>query len=314
MKKLFKPLLSLAVLGTLVFGVAACTTDSDDEQGLTSDQTIAYSTYMAGTFMGDTSSNTTSDSNNVITLAEHTDEHDLQVEERLGEVNENFNRFKVFLDNGMENPFDINQNPDVEGDWDIAMAYTVNEKDYTILLNEDSEGNLTGTMTLMGVEYDVEGTREFESESETEDGETYTETANEIFIRTIEQDNSDNFMELSIETEEDHEAYEFEMALEGVLDGVEKEMSIAFEIENDEVSIEMENQDGTAYAFSRETDDNNQIDYEFSYAINGVEGEIEMTVTTNENGEQIYRYSIEEEGMEKEIDIDENEDDDDTTA
>ncbi|MGM0435877.1 MAG: hypothetical protein ACQEQA_02390, partial [Bacillota bacterium] len=140
MKSFLKPLLTLTVLATLVFGVAACTTDSNGTtEGLSSNQTIAYSTYMAGAFMADsqqtTDEGTTSSSTSVMNLATGSEEEALlAIEEELGEVNEYFQRLKVFLDNGMANPFTIDQDLDVEGDWDITMGYTVEGKDYTILL------------------------------------------------------------------------------------------------------------------------------------------------------------------------------------
>jgi hypothetical protein len=89
----------------------------------------------------------------------------LEIEEELGEISDYFKRLKVFIDNGTENPFVIDNDLTVEGDWDITMGYTVEGKDYTILLNEDADGNLTGTLILDGVEYDVEGYRETEEET-----------------------------------------------------------------------------------------------------------------------------------------------------
>jgi|GEM_PF-1137244 len=361
MKSLFKPILTIAAMATLVFGVAACTTDSNGiTAGLSSDQTIAYSTYMAGAFMADSQETaeegTTSNDSSVMNLATGTEEEAmLAIEEELGEVNDYFERLKVFLDNGMENPFTIDQDLDVEGDWDITMGYTVEGKDYTILLNEDSEGTLTGTLIIDGVEYDVEGYRETESETEDEDendadeeededsdDETntddeadveedtdteddqetdteenteeavVTETEEEIYLKTIDKENSDNYIEITIETEQEDEENEFEMKLESLIDGVEKDMKIEFEVENDEVSIEMETQDGNKYEFARETEnDNDDIEYEFEYTVDGVEGEVELIVTTNEAGEEIYRYHIEEDGEEKDVEFDDDDDDDD---
>ena len=133
MKSLFKPILTIAAMATLVLGVAACTTDSNGTiQGLSSDQTIAYSTYMAGAFMSETADSSdegaTSSTSSVMNLATGSEEEALlAIEEELGEVNDYFKRLKVFLDNGMENPFVIDQNLDVEGDWDITWATPLKE-------------------------------------------------------------------------------------------------------------------------------------------------------------------------------------------
>ncbi len=313
MKSLFKPLITLTVIASLVFGVAACTNNSDDtNEGLTSDQTIAYSTYMAGAFLsGETANNTTGTNHASVAYLETNSDSlaMLSIEEELGEVNRYFNRLKVFLDNGMENPFEINRDLDVDGDYDITMGYTVEDMDYTILLNEDDEGNLTGTLTLDGVDYEVEGSREVETETESDDdGEgTTTESEQEIYLKTIDIENSDNFIEIAIETEDDDEEYEFEMEMTSVIDDIETVLYIEFEIEGDEVSIEMETENGNSYSFSRSTENNAEdIDYEFEYTVDGVEGEVELKISINDNGNKEYHYTIEEAGEEKEFTLDEN--------
>ena len=287
-----KILFTLTLLVTLLAGCSAT-----DDEGMTSDQTLAYSTYMAGAFLSG-QSDTAHTPGSVTMLDSHTDDM-LKFEEELSEVNHYFETFRVFIDNGMENPFDIEKDFDVEGDYDITMRYTVRGKTFTILLDEDDEGTLEGILVLDGVEYDVEGTRALDIDYE-DDETTVEEREDEIYLKTIDKEDSDDFVELSIETEDEHDEYEFEMTLLSYIDGVERELEIEFSTEEDEVFISIESSNGNTFYFSREISDD-EVDYEFEYTVDGVEGEVELTITTDDDGNRVYQFKIEENGETKEI-------------
>lgn len=302
----------LFTLALLITVLAGCSANADND-GHSNDQTLAYSTYMAGAFLSDGTEDTTTTSTDSTAALNTTDaEGVFAIEEHLGEVSEHFNRLQVFLDNGMDDPFTIDQNPDVEGDYDITMQYTVEDKVFTILLNEDEDGTLDGTLILDDVEYDVEGRRDVETDSD-DDGNTVA-TEQEIYLRTADRNNTDRWVEMAIETEDAGNEYAFEMEMTTHKNGVEKEVRIEFYVENEEVAIEIDTGDGNAYEFSKEDEDQgNMAVYAFEYTVDGIYGEVVLIITTNDDGEEVYRYTIEEDGEEKEIESIQDDDDNDTT-
>lgn len=304
-----------------VFTLVGCTLEPSDNSDTKNDmdkngkngteirdeKTLAYSAYLAASFLDDASQMS---SNNTAYSAKqlmNEEQAMLEIEKELGEVSAYFNRLKVFLDHGLVNPFTIESGFDVNEDYDMEMRYTVEDKTYTILFNEDSEGNLEGVLIMNGNEFTLEGWRE--SDRETDDGEV--EVEEEIFLRTTDKD-SDNYVEIEIESEREEDEFEFEMTLTMVIDGVEKTLAIEFESDEDEVTIDIETANGNTYEFTRETDDG-EIVYHFEYTVNGVDGEVELTITVSEDGSKVYRYVIEEDGEEKVIfETDEDEDDGET--
>lgn len=303
-----------------VFTLAGCTLDpsgngddpandpNDDPKDTTelkNKKGLAYSSYLAASFLSgerEPSDGSTSHSGPLFLQGE--DETMLEIEKELGEISGYFNRLKVFLDHGLDNPFTIETDLDINENYDIEMRYTVEDRTYTMLFNEDGNGNLEGVMILDGEEYALEGMREVESE--TDDGDL--ESEEEITLRTTDTDSSD-YVEIEIEVEQESDEYAFEMTVEMNTDGIEKTLSVEFEGDEEETSIELETSEGNTYEFSREEDDDGIIEYYFEYTVNDTEGEVELTITQNENGEDVYRYVIEEDGEEKVIS--ENEDDKD---
>lgn len=279
--------------------------DPKDTTELRNERTLAYSSYLAASFLSSETQEGTDTSSTAPTFLAAGDEAMLEIEKELGEVSGYFSRLKVFLDHGLENPFTIETGLDVNEDYDIEMRYTVENRTYTMLFNEDSEGNLEGVLIMNGNEYALEGSREVENE--TDEGEN--ESEEEISLRTTDTE-TDSYVEIEIEAEEDSEEYAFSMSIEMMTNGVEKSLSIEFESDEEEVSIELETSEGNEYEFYREIDDD-VIEYYFEYSVNGTEGEVELTVTENENGENVYHYTIEEDGEEKVISETEDDDDDD---
>jgi hypothetical protein len=154
-------------------------------------------------------------------------------------------------------------------------------------------------------------------EATTEEATTTTEfqeTEKKMELTAI---NGDNYIKITYkqEIEQDETKTEFEM--EKNIDGVESEVKIEIKYEQDEYKIEIEDGDNS-YEFKREVEKDG-IKYELEYEVNGVEGEIEIFETTNEFGETVYQYKIEEEGRQKEVEkeepwqrgFDDNDDDDD---
>lgn len=266
----------------------------------TDTKTLAYSTYLAGSLLSESDGESETTSHFGPTLLNTTSEAMTKIEQELGEVSTYFNRLRVFLDHGLSNPFTIEDDLDVNEDYAFEMRYTVEEKTYTLLFNEDDNGVLSGILITSGKEFTLSGERE----SESEDGES----EEEIYLKTIDTENANNFIEIEMESSIEDSENAFEMSLHSVIDGVEKELSIEFESEDGEAAIAIETEAGNSYSFERESEDDGVTEYYFEYTIDGVEGEVELTITKQSDGSEVYTYTIEEDG--EETVIEETEDDD----
>ncbi len=197
-----------------------------------------------------------------------------------------------------EDDFYKDEDDDEDDDEDEAddLAFKLSEVTTT---EEENETTTT--------EENTEVTTEEENETMTEE----TTTVFEEFEREMQliARYGENYIEIKyeIEIEEDETESKFEMNT--YIDGVEKEITIEIKVEEDEYKIEIEEGDNE-YEFKREIEDEG-IKYELKYSVNGVEGEIKIIETTNELGEVIYIYEIEEEGRYKEVEVEDRFDDDD---
>ena len=281
-------------------------TTSPSEDGPKNDiKTLAYSTYLAGSLLSTSPDKDTPTGLNIPTILNtNTDEAFVDIEKQLGEASTYFSSLRVFLDHGLDNPFTIEENLNVNEDYEYQMRYTVNELTYTILFNEDDSGTLNGVLIMNGNVYLLSGERENDGSEE------------EIYLKTTSKSNNENYIEIEVESSIEDADNEFEMSLQSVIDGVEKSLTIEFEFEEGEASIEVETSDSHYYSFERESDDDGVTEYYFEYLINVTKGEVELTITRNSDGTEVYHYTIEENGEKKIIEDtrgdrnDDNEDDD----
>ena len=118
--------------------------------------------------------------------------------------------------------------------------------------------------------------------------------------------NGENTIKMTYKTETEDDEVETKFEMETMINGIEKEISIEIKVENKEYKVEVEDGDNS-YEFKREIESDG-IKYELEYQVNGVEGEIEIFESTNELGETVYTYEIEEEGKYKEVEIDDEDD------
>ena len=151
------------------------------------------------------------------------------------------------------------------------------------------------------------------TETETTDSEN-TEVETTVSVEQEEKmeliaRNGDDYIKITYKVETEDEEVETKFEMETFIGGVEKEISIEIKEENNEYKIEIEDGENS-YEFKREIEDGG-IKYELEYEVNGTEGEIEIFESTNELGETVYRYEIEEEGKYKEVEIDEDDHDED---
>jgi hypothetical protein len=164
----------------------------------------------------------------------------------------------------------------------------------------------TETPTTEEPTTDVDGSSGVTTEVEDSDDDEKEEKM--VLVAT----NGENTIKMTYKTETEDDEVETKFEMETLINGIEKEISIEIKVENKEYKVEVEDGDNS-YEFKREIE-NDGIKYELEYQVNGVEGEIEIFETTNELGETVYIYEIEEEGKYKEVEIedeDDNEEDED---
>ncbi len=298
----------LLVAFIALFTLAACTLEpSDTKNGTNNDgksstesrdeKALAYSSYLAASFLQDANQMRESDTSHSPMRLLYEEESGFEIDKELGEISAYFNRLKVFLDHGLDNPFTIESDFDINENYDTEMRYTIEGITYTLLFNEDDEGRLDGVLIMNGTEFALEGLRE--AEREIDNGEE--ESEEDIYLRTTDID-SDNYVEIEIESEQENDEFEFEMTLTMVVDGFERTLSIDFESDEDEITIDIETANGNTYEFTKEMDDGKTV-YHFEYTVNDVDGEVELTITLNADGKRVYHYVIEEDGEEKEFSI-----------
>lgn len=153
------------------------------------------------------------------------------------------------------------------------------------------------------------------SENDEDDGEEDDNQDETEYKMVLIATNGLNTIKITykLETEENEVSQKF--VVEKDIDGVQSEVEIKIEQEEDEYKIEIK-EDRNEYSFKREIEDD-EITYKLEYEVNGVEGEVKITVTINEFGEEVYNYQIKEDGNEKEVEKDKpdsqgfDEDDDD---
>ncbi len=312
----------LILLLIVSFGIAGCeipdegtdpsppsdpndSSPTDEPIKKTDTKTLAYSTYIAGSFLTaetQEDSDSTYDTGPAL-LSTGTENAMSEIEKELGEVSTYFNQLRVFLDHGLTNPFTIEDSLDVNEDYAFEMRYTVEDKTYTILFNENDAGVLNGILIAGGREFILTG----ESENENEEGES----EEEIYLKTTDKSNENNYIEIEIESSIEEDENAFEMSLYSMLDGIEKELTIEFESEEGEASIEIETADGNSYSFERESEDDGVTEYYFEYTIGDTEGEVELVITRQSDGTEVYHYTIEEDGKEIIIEDTHSDDEDD---
>jgi hypothetical protein len=93
------------------------------------------------------------------------------------------------------------------------------------------------------------------------------------------------------------------------INGVTKEKEIVISIENDETKVKLK--EGNAeYELEKDLEDG-QVQYKLQYHIGEIEGEAVIFEAIDDLGNTIFTYQINEDGNEKEVDVDKDDDEDD---
>ncbi|MCK5731547.1 MAG: hypothetical protein KAH13_00865 [Tenericutes bacterium] len=177
-------------------------------------------------------------------------------------------------------------------------------------------------------EDEMETEDEMEAEDETEDevdSEVGASEATDIAFNLsddseaeVEDDSNEQKMELvatngedtiriTYKVETDGNEQETKFVVKKDIGGVESEIQVKISSEDDEYKVELEDGENH-YQFKQEMESDGNV-YKLEYEVNGVEGEIVITETTDDTGNAVYEYKIKEGDKEKQIDKDEPESD-----
>jgi hypothetical protein len=183
--------------------------------------------------------------------------------------------------------------------FDYRLTFEVHNTTYVFLVSLVGDA-ISGELVVGGVTFIVTGSFE----------ETETETSIEL-----EAERGSDYVHISYQYEDDGDI-EREFEIETSIQGVTTNREISVELEGDEASVSI--QDGeNEYTLKRENEDG-ITKYKLEYSINGIEGEATIVEEEDINGNPVFRYSVKEGEVEKDIErgrpdygYDRDDDDDD---
>jgi hypothetical protein len=253
--------------------------------------TLAEMSYLSGTIIAyafDTAAHNTTFLNSEATTTFETD---------IEEFNQYFELLKLYLDDAsLDDNIVITELEDNE--FDILISFNNNNQVYDMYLNSADESSFEGELVIDGLVFTVTG----EITNEGEETKLDLEAKNGNDSVTIEYES-----ELSDEIETNYK-------ITSNINGTKKIREIKVEMDGEEAKVEIKENEST-YELSREIEDGN-VTYKLSYQLGETEGEAIITEVTNASGVTGYRYHIEEDDVEKDIetnkpDIPKGRDDDD---
>ncbi len=205
-----------------------------------------------------------------------------KVEGELGYVNIYLDKFKVFLEDGL-NSIDVNvQETSDNPDFETMFTYEVEGDTYTVYYNYDEENDTYEGILIVGdTTYDLE----IEDNLKEEDGES----KQNLILTASNEGNS-----ITIDYEEKIEDGESKSTLtvNKDIDGVQSQVMV--EIKQEEGSFKVKIQDGeNLYNFKAETTDEG-MHYKLDYTVDGIEGTAKIDEVINEDGTYVYSYKITE--------------------
>lgn len=212
-----------------------------------------------------------------------------EFESDILEFNAYFEMLRVFMD---DDPFGNNLTVEelTEGEYSTKMTFNVDGTSYIFLINLD-ETILTGTLEVNGLLLDVTGK---------------LEDSNDELKFEIKASNGLDYIEIKYKVESDDEI-EKTYEITSYINGVNKDKEIKISIEDNETKVKLK-EGNTEYELEKEIEDG-LIKYKLQYHIGEIEGEAVIFEGVDALGNTIYTYQINEDGHEREIDIDKEEHD-----
>ena len=112
--------------------------------------------------------------------------------------------------------------------------------------------------------------------------------------------NGDDYIKIMYKTEIEGDEVETKFDMEQSIAGVVKNISLKISMEEDEYKVRIFDGENT-YTFKQETEDDGVIEYKLEYEVDGVRGFVLITETTDEFGEVVYEYKIQEAGRNRNV-------------
>lgn len=294
-------------------------------------QTLAFTAYMSGDLLERHNHNAILSPFYAVHVIDIEDNQPMEIEEEMEQINFYFNKLKLFLDAGRSEPFNFDENSSDRVEYDNMLKFNVYGRDYSIYYNylnlqenvrrtpynnrtetdlndnfyddrdlygenierrEQKEFQLSGIIVIDEIEYDLKGANEIEGDEQ------------KLWLETTYNDNTDDFIRMERRTEDNEQKYHFKSFIDNQI----SESRIELENNDSEEKIEMyliSGEDESKYEFKKEIENGIRV-YKFEYRINNVEGQGQITEGTDGNGNTVYRYSIRENGRNKDIFKDRN--------
>jgi hypothetical protein len=286
----------LSIIGLLVFGLTACTTESTSNEVDTETigSQLATSIYLSQGLL---------ESDNVMTTTRFmflSTTEGTEVESRMDQMMRYFERINIFIGSDPNDALDINVDESTLDEFESQVSYKVESTTYTIHYNIV---DVIENDDLNEQEFSIEGileygatTLEITGGTELEEGEV------EMFFETHETDN-DDYVRVEIEKSEAEQYFEIETSTNG------KETYSELRLEKDgvdgaiEIYIE-ENGLDTYYEITKEIDGEFTI-YYFEYSIGDTSGSIQLTEYSID-GQEVQHFIIEEDDFYKEYTVPSN--------
>ncbi len=315
MKKIF--MISFIVL--TVFSLSACSTtnekDVTDEEMMSSEASLATLSYLSTGFLDFTQMDIDLASPLFLSNENSNQDNDETViEGELDDVNIYIDRLKGLIENGVDNFGSTEITASDNELFEYLLTFTVSEEMYKIHYNIDPDtAEMTGIIIFGESEYDFEvmdNIHEYEytnSNGKDDDAEE-PEDDEEIEEETDENDeikmvliatNGEDRIKITYknETEDDGEVTKFKV--ESTIDGNEKLVELKIVSEEDKYKVQITDGDDQ-YTFKRNVEDDGVV-YRLDYEIVGTKGFVKITVTVDEEGNEVYEYFIQEAGRTKNV-------------
>lgn len=327
---MFKKLL-VGVIGALsILTLASCAQEQTNEVqsvSLSSKESMSFSTYLGTSFLAAGMNQTVSTKE--VRLSRWTQSDALTLESEIDEVNEYFDKLKVFMDHGVDNVLNVTEVPSTREGYDFEVTYNIDGLTYTIyysMVTEEvlpEEAVTTEETDPVVEENDDDAVVEEDDDDDIDeiDDEQFFEINGLIVIdgvefilegaREIEDDEvktwfktqdfnrSGDYVHVISKVEDDEQKFDIRTSV----NGVETRTRIKFEQDDEETEVDLRVENGeteSRYKFKKETEDGVTF-YKFQYEIGNVKGQVKVFETIDELGNVTYTYKVQENGKQKDI-------------
>lgn len=211
-------------------------------------------------------------------------------EQNINQFNYYFDMLRVYVDQ-VDLQEIITFEELIDSEFDYKLSYVLDNQLHEFYISQNKTF-LSGELHIENTVFIVEGTLE--------------KNNNEIGLELVAY-NGEDYVKISYTNEIDDEI-EKKYHIEQKMDQVIIQREITVKIEDDETVVEIK-EDNAEYKISK-TVLTDGIVYEVEYEVGNQEGEVEILITIDEFGNEVFRYDISENGEEVEIDLDDPDEDD----